>query len=1006
MKRLCFCIFTIILCTGCYSANSSIKKSDIDNSFLTIDYSDSRQTISNVENAIAFIKSHADDFGFKNASDEIKLQYAISAGDDKYYKMQQYYKGIPVYGSSMLLAVDKEDNLLSFMSNAEDILNKISMDSKLSTDKVKKILIKYAQNTLGYNDENVNVKLPNITDNDRVIYKGDAFNEACLAYDLLVDFCSDSKSENYEVIIDAINGEVVFSQATFMKEDYIYDENGEMVETSALGQVGKKEFYAYERLGNLYLADVNRNIETYKLRYNIFAFTWDVILRKNKELEQISWHSLSNLNSKDEVDAFSNIQIAYDFFEKKLSHVSTDGEGKAQIYIVTNSLRYPDNACSSSMLKDNKLYSCIIVGTKSDRKTTLSSCLDVMSHEYTHAIVKFASNLQYGGEPGAINEGYADIFGEIVEQWYSGKCDWIHSNRNLQFPEKTNNPSEYKKSRWSAEENNGDFVHKNSTVLSHAAYLMSCGVPGMEESSLSMDTLAELWYRSILMTPSDCTFEQCRKVVETAANHMLRDGRLTYDQSKCVSWAFFQVGIDSMNSLVDYIVKPETQIMVNDVNNESYVNYTINITSYEKAGFVGKSKSIKSNAQNEQTFYLSTEYPYAIVTLTDNATNTSYKYAVYVSEEECAKSKLILNTTFGIENIIQKKNSIAYSGIDKEIFEDTIIGKTWYSENYNVDADKWGSNRTEFNADGTVSHIGFRYKDTGTYEVLNDNTIKAVYNENYLDAPESGGYVKYDDYAYEAVYQYNTANNTLYVEYSNSYENVMDDQSGNGLLYDFQGAIGKENTNIDIVGIWNIDEYEPPKSSGASSLIRFYDDGTVIKKGCREIVTGTYNIADDNTIEAVYDFIYEGDFCNNSPVLEPVNTGGYLYTVIFQYDSEKDTLTGRYNDNNLLFSQTVYLSRVAPDSEHIEEMEAWLQIPNSIIITSDSIFDLLHNKFNENGIFTDASILITKETEDEIDVSVGFDTPDKFTSIEHYTINKKTGVATAMFAGPTLYLLN
>lgn len=896
MKRLCFCIFTIILCTGCYSANSSIKKSDIDNSFLTIDYSDSRQTISNVENAIAFIKSHADDFGFKNASDEIKLQYAISAGDDKYYKMQQYYKGIPVYGSSMLLAVDKEDNLLSFMSNAEDILNKISMDSKLSTDKVKKILIKYAQNTLGYNDENVNVKLPNITDNDRVIYKGDAFNEACLAYDLLVDFCSDSKSENYEVIIDAINGEVVFSQATFMKEDYIYDENGEMVETSALGQVGKKEFYAYERLGNLYLADVNRNIETYKLRYNIFAFTWDVILRKNKELEQISWHSLSNLNSKDEVDAFSNIQIAYDFFEKKLSHVSTDGDGKAQIYIVTNSLRYPDNACSSSMLKDNKLYSCIIVGTKSDRKTTLSSCLDVMSHEYTHAIVKFASNLQYGGEPGAINEGYADIFGEIVEQWYSGKCDWIHSNRNLQFPEKTNNPSEYKKSRWSAEENNGDFVHKNSTVLSHAAYLMSCGVPGMEESSLSMDTLAELWYRSILMTPSDCTFEQCRKVVETAANHMLRDGRLTYDQSKCVSWAFFQVGIDSMNSLVDYIVKPETQIMVNDVNNESYVNYTINITSYEKAGFVGKSKSIKSNAQNEQTFYLSTEYPYAIVTLTDNATNTSYKYAVYVSEEECAKSKLILNTTFGIENIIQKKNSIAYSGIDKEIFEDTIIGKTWYSENYNVDADKWGSNRTEFNADGTVSHIGFRYKDTGTYEVLNDNTIKAVYNENYLDAPESGGYVKYDDYAYEAVYQYNTANNTLYVEYSNSYENVMDDQSGNGLLYDHQGASALPQVTI-------------------GSNMQNYNGNLVLRINNVETIENGYKITADvcETGYASEDYLKTFKIGNKIRCPE---IGG---RVISNKEAEDATITDINYENGIT---TIY----AKGEKYIEEYDwGWLQ---------------------------------------------------------------------------------
>ena len=46
--------------------------------------------------------------------------------------------------------------------------------------------------------------------------------------------------------------------------------------------------------------------------------------------------------------------------------------------------------------------------------------LDVVGHEYTHAVIQTTSNLKYEGQSGALNEHLADVFGVIINQ--------IHNN--------------------------------------------------------------------------------------------------------------------------------------------------------------------------------------------------------------------------------------------------------------------------------------------------------------------------------------------------------------------------------------------------------------------------------------------------------------------------------------------------------------------------------------------------------------------------------------------------
>lgn len=50
-----------------------------------------------------------------------------------------------------------------------------------------------------------------------------------------------------------------------------------------------------------------------------------------------------------------------------------------------------------------------------------SKCLDVLAHEFTHAMVMDTAALQYGGQPGGIDEHLADVFASMCVQWHLGQ---------------------------------------------------------------------------------------------------------------------------------------------------------------------------------------------------------------------------------------------------------------------------------------------------------------------------------------------------------------------------------------------------------------------------------------------------------------------------------------------------------------------------------------------------------------------------------------------------------
>lgn len=121
--------------------------------------------------------------------------------------------------------------------------------------------------------------------------------------------------------------------------------------------------------------------------------------------------------------------------------------------------------------------------------------LDVVGHEYTHGVTKYASSLAYTKEMGAINESFSDIFGEIVENWTNGSNNWLLGTdcgstiRSFINPNVYSQPSSYQGLYWhnvngtSAADSADNFgVHTNSGVQNYMFYLMVNG--GSDTNSL------------------------------------------------------------------------------------------------------------------------------------------------------------------------------------------------------------------------------------------------------------------------------------------------------------------------------------------------------------------------------------------------------------------------------------------------------------------------------------------------------------------------------------------
>jgi len=188
----------------------------------------------------------------------------------------------------------------------------------------------------------------------------------------------------------------------------------------------------------------------------------------------------------------------------------------------------------------------------------------VVGHEYTHAIADATAHLLNAGESGAVNEGLADFFGVVLYSFASGKPpQWTVGERDLKDP--TPYPSMYRGAHYEDvvapcnEANDFCYRHKNSTVLSHALYLVAMGGSGVNDKGQSyqvqgvgLQNAAKMAFLTLAtkLFPSSTLVDARNGLVQVAESLFGKDS----PEYKAVLNATYAVGLSSQPDTDQFIV--------------------------------------------------------------------------------------------------------------------------------------------------------------------------------------------------------------------------------------------------------------------------------------------------------------------------------------------------------------------------------------------------------------------------------------------------------------------
>lgn len=596
--------------------------------------------IHNVEEAIAHARDLGDECGYENAMSEMTEKVTTTIDGDSYYRLQQNYQGIPVYGRTLVYATDEKGNIVSVTGNVADVETNIELTPTITAKAVYTQTKQYAEKILNLHSD-VSVISP-LSDDNLVIYV-QSDRGPVLAYQLIVNI----GTEVYRIVIDAKTA-VIYTANSLVMTDHItvkysLESDGKMLDLNVCTDNDEFSFYDEVRNIKLYsahgeeliyyyiLTDSNGNICYYF--YPSFDKSGRWLTYAGEIISEPSLEEIKNLefgfqtveqengvtsvfsSSKSDLPAdayqmMAYLSITYDLFAEYFERDGYANDSSICLPVVYN--------CSNGSYAHIPDYHFNSISNIAVLSLTTGSGLDTVAHEFMHVVEQNESKMDYSGESGAIMEALSDIFGELAEFYYYGHCDWLHhgNSRNLIDPSLSTeankaHPSVYLGADWydtSGTWDNGG-VHNNSTVISHMAYLMwNGGVFENVSKKLTHSDLAALWYRAMLMMPSDCNFVECRTLVELAASTI----NLTDLQKQGVCEAFDAVGIpraseEEYSKLVHLVTNGETSIKgtVYEIKTENGIETVVPVPKATMTVYSGSSTKAhkKLNVKNENGFF-------------------------------------------------------------------------------------------------------------------------------------------------------------------------------------------------------------------------------------------------------------------------------------------------------------------------------------------------------------------------------------------------------------------
>lgn len=655
--------------------------------------------ITDEKSAVKAVQDASSKLGLENATDELILKNYNKVGNLNYYRLQQNYKGIPVYGKTIVVVADNNGSAQGITSNLIDISNNIAIKSNTNQNQINDSIAKYLyKKDLIDNKESLFVE--SFGTNNAYVYVDESTAE--LSYYLGVAF----PGHQYHILIGAN------THTIFYCNDNVINEN---VRANGITNANKDvSFNTYkDETGKYWLEDIEHNFviysannETLKSKIcltndNGYVFYYDCSTQNYVDSEEniindiapiietarfTGWNFSTNekikgitkpsnkttkWNDTKQVSIMYSLETVYNFYEELFNLIGFDNLGTTLSVVYDNNLGGDvTNAYSYSPLKGASMLS---FGTNN------SLSIDAIAHEYTHSVEHNISNMIYEGESGAIMEAYSDIFGEFIEDYENDLhldgigCNWASSfGRSFINPTQDNNPDKYKGKYFGNTSSSYDhgYVHQNSTIISHLAYIM------YSTGKITSNDLASLFYNTLYTLQSDCTFIKLRESMEMTAKSL----GYSKEKQELISSAFDEVGIcyDGEYSL-------NTTVSVVDNDGENYDNYTIIIdgkkyTGWFKWGWFKNDFHDEIKVTNSNPYTLNLEKGDYNITIKDNDTGEMSKTVSIQARKKAKNNNLKFVTYFG-----QKSLNSNYSPVITQ-YQDAI-GNDYYADVLNGYAD-------------------------------------------------------------------------------------------------------------------------------------------------------------------------------------------------------------------------------------------------------------------------------------------------------------------------------
>jgi len=427
-----------------------------------------------------------------------------------HFKMAQTYDGIEIYGNDVALHSDPNGNVYA----VNNTLTTYDLDSVqtngFAVDGKKAISLGIA--SLNLEKESFTAKPTS------KLYLYSINEKLTPVYLVTVQFIEPYPA-NMQLFVDAFSGEIIDS----------YNASTD-VQGSGTGDSGiQHTFEVTEDNGQYVLKDSVRNITTHD-GGNGEVLPGSVVASNTTTFDN-SRHGAA-------VDAHKHLEYTYDFFMDEYYLNSFDGRAAAINATVHHRENYNNAFWNGSQMVfgdgDGKVFD------------SFAASLDIVAHEFTHAVTTHSSGLEYRNQSGALNESMSDIFGVLIENefykdpawWEMGEDAFLLSPgglRDMRNPELHNQPAHMDDYLVTLDDNGG--VHTNSGIPNKAFYLIA--------KEIGLEKAGKIFYRAnsayLLKTAS---FLDCKNAVAQSAADLYG-----LSERAIVEKAFTDVGVTGASAI-------------------------------------------------------------------------------------------------------------------------------------------------------------------------------------------------------------------------------------------------------------------------------------------------------------------------------------------------------------------------------------------------------------------------------------------------------------------------